>query len=410
MDGVLSTAQVAALQTWLDMQQSFQTMVRAKDTLYAMSALARWLATIPGRKNLIWFSGSFPLTVMPDATDNPTDPFAGVDDAEEEYRETNDLLASAQVAVYPIDVRGLQTAPTAGGAMAGTQGVRTPTGRGAPLADPTTRFALANFDEHTTMQRMADATGGHAFFNTNGLVDAMARAVDDGSSFYTLTYIPSNANRKGDFRKIEVKLAQQGYTLEYRRGYYADDPNSTAGKSSLTAADTAVPTPKTDSGAIVKAMTHAVPGATQVLYKLRVLPASTTPEDTVAPGNLFNEANRADLKPPFRRYSVDFAVVPSNITFTVTPDGMHHTLVAFVTVVYDQDGVLVNRISRAVPATLTPDQYRNVMQHGFPYHQEISVPVKGQYSIRTGVHDIRTNRIGTTELPVAAVRNLAPPK
>ena len=265
MDNVLSSAQVAALQSWMDMQQSFQTMVRVKDTLDAMNALARWLGTIPGRKNLVWFSGSFPLSIMPDVTDNPTDPFGGVDDAEQEFRETNDLLTRAQVAVYPIDDRGLQLPATAGGAMLGTQGVRTPTGRGAPLADPTTRFALANFDEHSTLQRMADATGGHAFFNTNGLVDAMAHAINDGSDFYTLTYAPTNAGHDGDFRKIQVKLAEQGYTLEYRHGYYADDPAKANALYDAPVTDAAVPTPKTDSSAIVKGMVHAVPGATQVL-------------------------------------------------------------------------------------------------------------------------------------------------
>ena len=405
MGGVLSATQVASLQTWLDMQESFQTIVRVKDTLDAMNVLARWLATIPGRKNLIWFSGSFPLDILPDATQTSTDPFAQVADAEEEYRETSDMLARAQVAVYPIDVRGLMVSPTSGGAMAGSKGIRTANGRGNAFTNDNTRFFLSTSAEHNTMQRMADDTGGHAFFNTNGLVDAIAHVIDDGSNFYVLSYSPTDSDWNGGFRKIQVKLAEQGYTLAYRHGYYADEPNSV---SSPPAAGTAVVASKSDSRLIVKAMAHAVPGSTQVLYKLRVLPTSMAPEDTVAPGNLFNEAKSTDLKPPFRRYSVDFVVVPANITFTATADGMHHTLLAFVTIVYNQDGVLVNRISRVIPATLNQDQFSNILQHGFPYHQEISVPVKGQYSIRTGVHDLKTNRVGTTELPVAAVKDLAP--
>jgi VWFA-related protein len=406
MDGALSTAQVAALQSWMDMQQSFQTMVRVKDTLDAMNVLAHWLATIPGRKNLIWFSGSFPLQVMPDVSDNPTDPFAGDDDAEAEYAETKDLLARAQIAVYPIDARGLQVAPSAGGALAGTSGVRMPTGRGAPLADPTTRFALANFDEHQTMQRLADDTGGKAFFNTNGLVDAMARAIDDGSSFYTLTYTPTDTSKKGDFRKVEIKLAQQGYTLEYRKGYYADTPNAAVAKVDPLAASTTLAT--VSSPSIVKAMVHGVPGATQVLYKLRVLPTYNAQEDSVAPGNIFNEANKPEFKGPFRRYSVDFAVVPIYLSFLKTPDGKYHTNVAFVSIVYDRDGQLVNRIARAVPATLSEEQYQHVMQKGFPFHQEISVPLKGDFTIRTGVHDIRSNKIGATEVPLSLVKSLPP--
>jgi hypothetical protein len=155
-------------------------------------------------------------------------------------------------------------------------------------------------------------------------------------------------------------------------------------------------------------MVHGVPGATQVLYKLRVLPTYNAPEDTVAPGNTFNEARKDDLKPPFRRYSLDFAVVPSNITFTATSDGLHHAHLAFVTIVYNQDGILVNRIARPIPATFNAEQYRNVLQHGFQYHQEISVPVSGTYTIRTGVHDLITNHIGATEIPVAVLKTLKP--
>jgi len=51
-------------ETVIDAQQQ---MDRAHLTLEAMNALARYLVGIPGRKNLIWFSGSFPLDILPDA-------------------------------------------------------------------------------------------------------------------------------------------------------------------------------------------------------------------------------------------------------------------------------------------------------------------------------------------------------
>ncbi len=40
-------------------QQSFQTQLRTTYTLDAMADLARYLSSLPGRKNLIWFSSSF---------------------------------------------------------------------------------------------------------------------------------------------------------------------------------------------------------------------------------------------------------------------------------------------------------------------------------------------------------------
>ena len=56
--------------------QSFQLQLRARYTLDAMNQLARYLCGIPGRKNLIWFSGSFPINIFPDAI--PANPFAVV--------------------------------------------------------------------------------------------------------------------------------------------------------------------------------------------------------------------------------------------------------------------------------------------------------------------------------------------
>jgi hypothetical protein len=46
------------------------------------------------------------------------------------------------------------------------------------------------------------------------------------------------------------------------------------------------------------------------------------------------------------------------------------------------------------------------MAIGVPFHQEISVPAKGDYYLRIGVHDLRGNRVGAVEVPVEAVRNL----
>ncbi len=48
---------------------TFQTDQRVRMTIDAMDELARYLGAIPGRKNLIWFSGSFPVTLDPDPND-----------------------------------------------------------------------------------------------------------------------------------------------------------------------------------------------------------------------------------------------------------------------------------------------------------------------------------------------------
>jgi VWFA-related protein len=211
---------IANLRQFDALQQSFQLQLRAQYTLDAMNNIARYLANIPGRKNLIWFSGSFPIDILPDS--NLTDPFAVVASSEDEFRDTVDLLARSQVAVYPIDARGLMNSPVFSASTSrnytGAKGIQR-------MSQDQSKFFTDTAGEHGTMQAMADATGGHAFVNTNGLTQAVATAIDDGSNFYTLAYTPNHSERDGKFRKIKVQLARQGFTLSYRKGYYADDPD-----------------------------------------------------------------------------------------------------------------------------------------------------------------------------------------
>src|ERR1022692_4841291 len=45
------------------------------------------------------------------------------------------------------------------------------------------------------------------------------RIVQQGSSYYTLAYTPTNREWNGKYRKIEVKAATPAAELTYRRGY-----------------------------------------------------------------------------------------------------------------------------------------------------------------------------------------------
>ena len=61
-----SMAQVVAdLQQFEAETQSYQLQLRARFTLDAFNQLGRYLSSLPGRKNLIWFSGSFPIDILP---------------------------------------------------------------------------------------------------------------------------------------------------------------------------------------------------------------------------------------------------------------------------------------------------------------------------------------------------------
>jgi VWFA-related protein len=401
---------VANLRQFDAQQQSFQLQLRVKYTLDAMNQLARYLSTIPGRKNLIWFSGSFPISVLPDTTGNLNDPFAVVADYEREFRDTVNLLARSQVAVYPVDARGLTNAPVYDAAT--TRNYANGTRGTARMTQDLDKFSTDTAAEHSTMSQMAEATGGHAFYNTNGLTQAVATAINDGSNFYTLTYTPANPARDGKFRKIKVQLARSGVNLAYRHGYYADDPDkapvTAKGPQQSNIADSAVtagaPNPLQ---AMRVAMMRGSPTPSEIIMKVAVYPAgsSTQTEDDPAPGNILSEKVRG----PFRRYSVSYAIEPADITFTRTPDGKIHAAFELVIFVINPAGVLVNRLSTQLRIASPLDELKKNVARGIQYRQEISAPAKGEYFLRIAVHDLTHDRIGAVEVATSEVKNLQPP-
>jgi VWFA-related protein len=386
------------------------TQNRALQTLNAMNELAHYLGGIPGRKNLIWFSGSFPLTIFPDST--ISHPFAVVAGMEEEFRETTNLLARSQVAVYPIDARGLRTFSTAIAKDSGPGNV------GQGLASAQNKLFQDNANENATMYEMASDTGGQAYINTNGLSEAVGKAIANGSNYYTLSYTPTNSEPDGKFHKIQVKLAQPGITLAYRSGYFADEP---AGKREPSVIGVNLPgvgygqgkqTAPVPAGpnALTRTMMHGAPDATQILIKVQALPANIATEAAVVPGNIFN-ANpvpKVKIKGPFRRYAIDIAADARDIKTTPTPDGHYQFSTEVITCVFDVNGVLINTAVEKAHGNLTLSSYANMRHTGLPFHQEVSVPVSGDYYLRTSVHDLETDRYGSVEIPVASIAKLPP--
>jgi len=390
---------IGELQQFEAEQQSFQLQLRAKYTLDSLNQLARYLSGLQGRKNLIWFSGSFPINILPDGSLDR--PFAVMASSEDEFRQTIDLLARSQVAVYPVDARGLTTSPTLNASNSSTSRfARDPTA----LGKDETKFYEQIADEHSTMLRMAEQTGGHAYINTNDLSQAVSDVTENGSNYYTIAYSPANTKWDGRYRKIQVRMPQNGSTLTYRRGYYADDPQASHRNSASGAVATQPTTPFDPMRA---AMMRGAPDPTQIIFQVRAVPASATTEDTLAPGTAAGP-DSSKIKPPYRRYNVIFAADPRPIRFTKSAEGNYVGQIQFVTYVYDQDGQLITRTGNEVHTNLPPEGYVATFRTGLHFLQQISVPDKGNYYFRIGVRDVDGDHVGAVEFPVAAIRNLPP--
>jgi hypothetical protein len=107
---------------------------------------------------------------------------------------------------------------------------------------------------------------------------------------------------------------------------------------------------------------------------------------------------------PFRTYTVLFHADGRRIKLTQTPDGVRHGSVEFVAVVYDQSGDTVNSVQSTASFDLSDTAYNQLIQGGLPVKAEIVVPVKGNYFLRLGVHDVTGDQVGALEIPVDQVK------
>lgn len=185
--------------------------MRVAMTVISLNALARLLNGISGRKRLIWITGSRPITVRSDA---------GTGEAPELTREYGPKLqdaatrlAYAGVSVHSLDARGLT--------VVGTDASVSGSDASDDLYRDRSEEAIRS--SQATLREMSDETGGVAHVNGNDLTSAVREALRPTAGFYRLTYQPANKNSDGQFRKIEVQVANfKNSQLQYRHGYKAE--------------------------------------------------------------------------------------------------------------------------------------------------------------------------------------------
>lgn len=335
------------------------TDMRVATTLAALRAIARALGGLPGRKNLVWVSATFPLLLTP----NPAADSTIFRSYADELRRTAAMLADAQVAVYPVDARGLVNYAM----MEASDAARRYRGMpGGPTADP----RPDQRDDHLlssqqTMGLIADQTGGRAFTNRNDIDAAVGLALADGSSYYVLGYYPTNRKWDGKFRKVEVRLRRPGVELRHRQGYYAVDPQRMGPRGKERELELA--------GAIADPLPASV-----VTFRAHVPAVEPRAKATVV---------------------VQFLVDAQTLTFEAAEEGKRSFNVDFLVAAVAPDGAVAARDNHTVSATLQPDTYQRAQRNGLPYEMKLSVPA-GRYQLRLVVRDNPTGWLGALDVPL----------
>jgi VWFA-related protein len=353
----------------------------------ALEQAAQFLSGIKGRKNLIWFTPGIPWLTDYSAFSS----FRCLDDYTPQLQRAYGLLNEAQVALYPVDPRGLVADPTFD-ASSNPRMVGGPAAAAREFA-----FGSNNAAEQASLRDMADATGGVPFFNRNDLDAAVGEAIATGADYYSLSYVPPLTKYDGQYHTIDVKVDRPSLHLQYRPGYTSVDLTKPPQSSDRESSKGAQPPPDP----LDLAMAHGATPSSELLFNVRVTPstAPAKPGDPLAIGSLNPMLKGKSLI----RYDLVFTFSGDQIALVDGSDGTCKGSVEFDVAAYDAEGKMLNFLGQTARWTVKPGQVAQFTQQSLQVPMQFDLP-SGKIFVRLGVLDLASQKIGTLEIPEAVAK------
>jgi VWFA-related protein len=310
-------------------------------TAEALRIIADHVSALPGRKNLVWVSGSFPFSIesnnLQRATNGQAIPFAT--DVELALR----ALTDANVAVYPVDTHGLMA------------------------DDLNEQDALESKDQDTPefgdMLNLARRTGGIAFYNTNGIKTSIRQVIDDTRVTYQLGFYPSDGKWDGSFHEVRVKVNRPDVRVQAREGYFAlTDPKVA---------------PQTRAEMIFETAKSPVE-ATGIRIHVQVTPVKLPGEKKL-------------------RLSVSL----DTAQFQFEKENEHwNDVVEAVFIQLDDKDQIVQTAPMRFPLALDSKTYEQVMKQGLSFAKELPI-VPNAAGLQVIVRDDGNGKVGSVHIPLA---------
>jgi VWFA-related protein len=252
-------------------------IVMLNTTLQGLYALGGQMASIAGRKNLIWITHGFPLTMRL--------PGGAWADFTPQVRRLSAAAVQSGIAIYAVD----QSSQGAG-------------------ADPS---GVAR----ETLQMFASLTGGRLFSSDNAAA-ALAAATADGRGSYRLAYYSPIREKDKKEHKIRLESLRRGVRLLTRESYFGDaaEPDPAEEEKALFTNECGSPFDATEIGLRV-ALSASSAGQSRH-FAIRVDPADVLLEQR---GGDY-QGELALLFALYSQGSLKEAAAPTQINVRLTPD------------------------------------------------------------------------------------------
>lgn len=330
---------------------------RVRMTLEAFTAIAHHAEALPGRKSLIWVSGSFPICFC------FTNPDFQRTDLERFYanptEQVAENLADANIAVYPVDAKG----------VVGVDLAFAPAANGPAIGMP--RVALPNT---ALMEDLASWTGGRPFYNTNDIMGSIRRAADDSRFTYVLGYYPDHKEWKGEFRKIKVKVDRSGLQVRTREGYFAVPESS--GK------------PKEIQAAIAEIADSPL-DATAIGFAVRITPLTAEPLTRATPF-VPESSKRIQVTLHFDPHPIQFA----------SRSGRENADIQYAILELDENGKVLTGIDKSAKISVPEAQYQTALKEGMGFDNSLPL-LPNANELCVILRDNITGAAGSVHIPLA---------
>jgi VWFA-related protein len=324
------------------------------------------LSGVSGRKSLIWATGSFPFYI-----DSPGAVPAHLAIL---YERTMKALNDAQIAVYPVDVRGLvNTSP--GASTRGLQG-----------SAPVRQFAARNWLQGSTIDTLrdfADMTGGRAFYNTNDIATSFHRATADSAAYYVVSYYLDTANRNPGWRKLQVKVNRKSVEIRSRNGFFVTNATVNPALSLKLDLEFAINSPFDCTGVPLSVQWTDPP----LVDTKSVSSNLDSNQDGTGAGKIDKKKVGFLLRVPGNGVSIE----PG----TANHFNLDLLAYAFTGKQTETAASFAKNFEGSFPDTQLP-KFR---EKGFGYRQSLDLP-PGKYTVRFVVRDNLSGRVGSISAPV----------
>jgi VWFA-related protein len=333
--------------------QSFEQRLAITYTLQGMQQIAQALAGFPGRKALIWAGGGFPFSVSDNTMQLAPAGRDSLADVLPMYEHTWQLLNDAQIALYPVDVKGLQTVTTPSASVRN------------PGKNYGRNMSWRQMDTQATLQTFASMTGGRAYYNSNDLVKGFRDAVNDSAEYYMLGYYLDRSKTKAGWRKLAVKAKREHVEVRARSGFFVTNATIDPEVSRNSDISSALQSPLDFTSLALVARWDKIeagkePGKKHVNYEMRL---ATDPA-------LVDDADNNHVALEF-------------LALAITPEGKQ----------------IDHPVGQKFDTHLTAERLSAIRQNGVGYRGALDL-APGEYTVRFVVRDDLSGRIGSVAAPL----------